>query len=86
MNRRERVLTAIHLAEPDRTPIDVSANAFVTQRLHRDILGLTSPAPVSEDQLIRDLRLPASVVTTAIVALEMEGRLVRQPGGMIARP
>jgi uroporphyrinogen decarboxylase len=36
-NSRERVLAAIHLREPDRTPLDVSANTFVTQRLHRDL-------------------------------------------------
>jgi uroporphyrinogen decarboxylase len=37
MNSRERVLTAINHAEPDRVPMDFHGNAGVLARLHRDL-------------------------------------------------
>jgi DNA processing protein len=53
--------------------------------LHRQILGALGAAPVAEDQLLRDLGLPASVVAPALLFLELDGRVQRQPGGMLAR-
>ncbi len=53
--------------------------------LHSRILDRVGHAPVAEDQLIRDLGAPAMAVAPAIVDLEVEGRLIRQPGGMITR-
>jgi DNA processing protein len=53
--------------------------------LHRQILGARGAAPVAEDQLLRDLGLPASVVAPALLFLELDGRVQRQPGGMLAR-
>jgi uroporphyrinogen decarboxylase len=34
---KQRVLTAVNLGEPDRVPIDVLPNPWVTQRLHHDL-------------------------------------------------
>ena len=76
-----------HLALPDlpgpvpqRRPLrDIAA-------LHRRILDRLSPSPLAEDQLIRDLALPAHEVSPQLLVLEMEGALVRQPGGLLARP
>jgi len=34
---KQRVLTAAHLAEPDRVPTDFHANPWVLKRLHRDL-------------------------------------------------
>ena len=53
--------------------------------LHRQILARLGPSPVAEDQLIRDLSLPAEAVARGLVALEMEGQVRRQPGGMLSR-
>ena len=53
--------------------------------LHRQILDRLGPSPLAEDQLIRDLALPAARVTPELVTLELEGRILRQPGGLIAR-
>ncbi len=53
--------------------------------LHRKILDRLAPSPLAEDQLIRDLALPPDDVTPELLALEMEGTLVRQPGGLLAR-
>lgn len=79
--------TPPHLALPDlpgpprppRRPLrDLAA-------LHRLILDRLSPSPMAEDQLIRDLAVPAAEVAPQILALELEGQLLRQPGGLIAR-
>lgn len=64
---------------------DAPADAARIHQLHNQILGIVSPAPRTEDQVIRDLSLPASVVSPAIVALEIEGKLTRRPGGVICR-
>ncbi len=52
-------------------------------RLHRDILARLGPSPLAEDQLIRDLELPAADVAPALVNLELEGKISRQPGGLL---
>lgn len=56
-----------------------------TAALHGQILARLGPCPVAEDQLIRDLALPAEAVARGLVALEMEGQVLRQPGGMLSR-
>ncbi|MCP3972127.1 MAG: DNA-protecting protein DprA [Rhodobacteraceae bacterium] len=55
-----------------------------TTGLHRDILARLGPSPVAEDQLIRDLGVPAGTVSPELVTLELEGRIARQPGGLLA--
>lgn len=53
--------------------------------LHRLILDRLSPSPLAEDQLIRDLKVPAQEVLPQILHLELEGALRRQPGGLLSR-
>jgi DNA processing protein len=53
--------------------------------LQARILTLLGAAPVAEDQLIRDLALPTAMVTGAVLALELDGSVARQPGGLLAR-
>ncbi|MDV7141936.1 DNA-processing protein DprA [Tropicimonas sp. TH_r6] len=48
------------------------------------ILSLLGPAPVAEDQLLRDLALPSQKVAGELLELEMEGAVQRQPGGLLA--
>lgn len=48
------------------------------------ILGCLGPSPVAEDQLIRDLGLQAAAVVPALTDLELEGRVLRQPGGLLS--
>jgi len=50
------------------------------------ILSCLGASPVPEDQLIRDTGHSAAEVTRRLVALEMDGEVLRQPGGMISRP
>jgi len=52
--------------------------------LARRILTMLGPTPIPEDQLIRDLDVPAAAVSTHLVSLELDGRLLRQSGGMLA--
>ncbi|WP_413876962.1 DNA-processing protein DprA [Albidovulum sp.] len=53
--------------------------------LHRRILDRLGPAPLAEDQLIRDLAAPPALVAPELVALELEGQIQRHPGGLLSR-
>lgn len=64
---------------PARRPLaDVAA-------LHGSILARLGPSPLAEDQLIRDLALPPQMLAPALITLELEGRIQRQPGGLLSR-
>jgi DNA processing protein len=62
----------------DMAPIEPAPDARAR------IVGLLGPTPVSIDDIIRLSGLPASVVQTTLLELELAGRLVRQRGGMVA--
>ncbi len=53
--------------------------------LHRQILSRLGPSPVAEDQLIRDLAVAPADVAPALVDLELDGRITRRSGGLLAR-
>ncbi len=55
-----------------------------TVDLHSMILQRLGPSPMAEDQLIRDLAASAHNVSPALVDLELEGRIKRQAGGLLA--
>ncbi len=55
------------------------------RKLHKQILDRLGPSPMAEDQLIRDLALPAARVTPELTNLELDGKIERQPGGLITR-
>jgi DNA processing protein len=52
---------------------------------HSEILGLLGPTPVAEDQLIRDIGMPAGAIGAELTALELDGKIIRHPGGLLAR-
>ncbi|KGB81163.1 DNA processing protein DprA, partial [Rhodovulum sp. NI22] len=54
-------------------------------QLHAEILSRLGPSPLAEDQLIRDLDLPAGAVTPELLTLELDGRITRQAGGLLSR-
>jgi DNA processing protein len=56
-----------------------------TAVLHADILSRLDPAPMAEDQLIRSLGAPPTAVAPVLVDLELDGKVIRQAGGMLAR-
>jgi DNA processing protein len=53
--------------------------------LHSRILSRLGPSPLAEDQLIRDLALPAAQIAPELLALELDGTIIRQPGGLLSR-
>lgn len=53
--------------------------------LHSQILARLGPSPMAEDQLIRDLAVPAARVAPELLNLELEGRIQRQAGGLLSR-
>lgn len=57
-----------------------------TEPIGARILAQLSASPVAEDQLIRDLGLPPHVIAPELTNLELDGRIERHAGGMIALP
>ena len=64
---------------PQRRPLADIAS------VHGLILARLGPSPLAEDQLIRDLAMSASSLAPALIALELEGRIQRQSGGLLSR-
>lgn len=97
----ERALPAeIETAQEAPAPEPIAANANVvtipkappetrtlreTAALHQLILDRLGPSPLPEDQLIRDLDMPAGEVTPELVSLELDGHITRAPGGYLSR-
>jgi DNA processing protein len=53
--------------------------------LHNMILSRLGPSPLAEDQLVRDLKVTAAQLAPELLSLELDGRIARQPGGLLAR-
>ncbi|MCB5200124.1 DNA-processing protein DprA [Loktanella sp. TSTF-M6] len=75
---RCEVMTHVPTAPPAR---DLASAA----RLHEQILARLGPSPMAEDQLIRDLSAKPMQVAPALVDLELDGKIMRQPGGLLSR-
>jgi DNA processing protein len=52
--------------------------------LNSRILSQLGPAPVSEDQLLRDLGMSPAEAAGELARMELEGAVHRQPGGLIS--
>ncbi|WP_137110966.1 DNA-processing protein DprA [Rhodobacter sp. SY28-1] len=53
--------------------------------LHAMILSRLGPSPLAEDQLMRDLKVTPAQLAPELLNLELEGRIARQPGGLLSR-
>ena len=53
--------------------------------LHSMILDRLGPSPLAEDQLTRDLNVTPAQLAPELLTLELDGRIARQPGGLLAR-
>ncbi|MCU0903459.1 MAG: DNA-processing protein DprA [Tabrizicola sp.] len=53
--------------------------------LHSMILNRLGPSPMAEDQLMRDLNVTSAQLAPELLTLELDGRIARQPGGLLAR-
>ncbi|WP_172296478.1 DNA-processing protein DprA [Pseudoruegeria sp. HB172150] len=76
----------------EQIPPETAGNPDPPQRslkdaaaLHRQILDRLGPSPLAEDQLIRDIGLPAGRITPELVTLELDGKIERRPGGLLSR-
>lgn len=56
-----------------------------TALLHSMILSRLGPSPLAEDQLLRDLKVTSAELAPELLSLELDGRIARQPGGLLAR-
>ncbi|UWQ23860.1 DNA-processing protein DprA [Leisingera aquaemixtae] len=56
-----------------------------THALHQQILGRLGPSPTSETELLRGLALPPHELAPALTDLELEGAILRQPGGLLCK-
>ena len=60
-----------------------------TAKLHSQILSRLGPSPLAEDQLIRDLgslsKVTPADILPELVTLELDGRIARQPGGLLSK-
>ena len=70
--------------DPPDEPDAAKATTGQVADLHNQILHRLGPSPLAEDQLIRDLALAAHNVSPVLTDLELEGRIKRQPGGLLA--
>ncbi|SFQ95084.1 DNA-processing protein DprA [Poseidonocella sedimentorum] len=73
-------------ADPDRPAPPAPTSALQdTAALHSRIMERLGPSPIAEDQLIRDLASAPEILAPALLDLELEGRVLRQPGGLLSR-
>ena len=48
-----------------------------------EVIAAPGPSPVSVDEIVRNLGLPAGTVRSILLELELAGRLERQPGNFV---
>jgi DNA processing protein len=83
--RADRTLAPARSVDTARGAVDAAPDLRGATALHARILDRIGPSPLAEDQLIRDLGLPSQHVAPALVSLELEGQILRQPGGLLSR-
>lgn len=81
----ERVFAPEPLPDPLPGPVPLRRGLSDMASVHSQILARLGPSPLAEDQLIRDLALPPAMLSPALITLELEGRIVRQSGGLLSR-
>jgi DNA processing protein len=64
-------------------PEDAAALEAEADRFREQIAGLLTTAPVNRDELARITGAPARAVLAALIELELAGRCVLAPGGMV---
>jgi len=71
------------LAEPPSEGFSRQETAGeIPDEIRDRIVEALGPSPAPVDAIIRDLDLPAPVVLTVLLELELAGKLERQPGNM----
>ena len=81
----DRIADEVLSGEPLPGPSPRGRPLAEAAELHSRILARLGPSPLAEDQLIRDLAMPPASLAPALLTLELEGRIQRQPGGLLSR-
>lgn len=76
---------AVDMPDPLPGPVPQRRALADIAAVHSQILARLGPSPLAEDQLIRDLALPPGMLSPALILLELEGRILRQSGGLLSR-
>ena len=85
------VVEALAPLAPQRTTLPLEEPApklsdlRETSQLHMQIMSRLGTSPIAEDQLIRDLKTTLAKVTPILLDLELDGRIARHGGGLLAR-
>jgi DNA processing protein len=85
------VVEALSPLAPQRTTLPLKEPApklsdlRETSQLHMQIMSRLGTSPIAEDQLIRDLKTTPAKVTPILMDLELDGRIARHGGGLLAR-
>jgi DNA processing protein len=66
-------------------PVPAGLQPAEVAQLQDRILSRLGPSPLAEDQLIRDLSMAPAHIAPELLALELEGKIVRQAGGLLSR-
>lgn len=82
--RRIAAAPAASLAEPDLAPLTPPAEADA-DRARALLDEHLSPSPTAVDELVRQTELPPALVASALLELELAGRIERHPGNRVAR-
>jgi DNA processing protein len=72
------------MSEPDGDEFSGDVGEPVSEDVRERIMEALGPTPAPVDAIVRELGLPPAVVLTALLELELAGRLERQPGNMAA--
>jgi len=71
-------------AEPDLAPLAPPAEAD-SDKARSLVIEHLSPSPTAVDELVRQTELPPALVASALLELELAGRIERHPGNRVAR-
>jgi DNA processing protein len=82
--RRTAPALAAALAEPDLAPLPPPAEAD-SDKARALLIEHLSPSPTAVDELVRQTELPPALVASALLELELAGRIERHPGNRVAR-
>lgn len=92
LNQTDSLCEAAGAAQSMLPTAAATATAPLTPRswkdqgaLHSLILNRLGPSPLAEDQLLRDLAVSPADAAPELLMLELDGKIIRAPGGLLSR-
>lgn len=84
LGERRIAATPAALAEPGLDPLAPPAESD-SDKARTLLIERLSPSPTAVDELVRQTELPPALVASALLELELAGRIERHPGNRVAR-